>query len=143
MQAFDRAKASEIEAQHLGFLGWLIADQRLEIKIAFRSKASTGIYHEKIGMLHRLDSKSVAFTGSANGAYRQLVNNFESIDVYRSWTEADRVDRKSSAFEALWANDTVGLDVIDLPDVARERLIAYRPAKRPTQSTEVKTDHPG
>ena len=82
----------EIVNHRLKCLAWLIAENRLNIKIAYPSGSGVdtlgGIYHEKIGVFIDNDANAVAFTGSSNETLGGLLANFESIDVYWSWSES-------------------------------------------------------
>jgi superfamily II DNA or RNA helicase len=117
-------------------LAWLIADERLDIKVALPSSSAFGngqaIYHEKIGMFFDNDGNVVAFTGSPNETVGGLVSNFESIDVYMSWDDPQgRVARKTANFERLWANNTPRLEVFEFPVAARKKLLEFRSGQRP------------
>lgn len=110
-------------------LPWLVASGALEIRIAFRqSTGRNDIYHEKLGIFRDNVDDEVAFAGSANESYGGLSGNFESVDVFRSWIpeERRRVDQKRSAFERLWANTTVGVDVIPFHEAASRGLLKAR-----------------
>lgn len=110
----------------LGQLGRLIAEGRLDIKLAFvMRERRIGIYHEKLGVFRDANGDLVAFTGSSNETLGGLAANFESIEVYRGWVEGDgvRALNLEQDFEELWANQTPYLSVEAFPDVARERLI--------------------
>lgn len=110
----------------LGLLGRLIAEGRLDIKLAFvEHEGHIGVYHEKIGIFRDAVGDLVAFTGSSNETLGGLVVNFESIEVYRGWAEGDGVRALTieQDFEELWANQTSSLSIEDFPAVARERLI--------------------
>lgn len=125
------SRALEVEERDsvldgLGFLGRLIADGRLDIKLAFVQQAGrVGIYHEKLGVFRDAVGDLVAFTGSSNETLGGLAANFESVEVYRGWVPGDdvRALRLESDFEELWANNTPNLSVEDFPDVARKRLV--------------------
>jgi len=129
----ERAALRELENQDqdkvldgLGIVGRLIAEGRLDIKLAFVEKdGHVGIYHEKIGVFRDDFGDLVAFTGSSNETYGGLMANFESIDVYRGWEVGDglRALDIEADFQKLWANDTRNLSVIRFPEVARERLV--------------------
>lgn len=112
----------------LSFLAWLIEHERLDIKIITLSNQNQfGIFHEKVGLFS--DGKNtVAFTGSPNESAGGLFNNFESIDVYCSWKEADRerAHQKMLNFENLWGNRTRGLNVLEFPEAARQALLKHR-----------------
>ena len=125
--------------ERIGYLGWLVANEKLDIRLAVRAAASkNGIYHEKVGILTDALGDTIAFTGSANETGSAWYSNFESIDVFRSWFphEAERVAEKVAAFERLWNNTTSGLDVLPFPDALRKRLVRLAPANPPTQDVE-------
>jgi superfamily II DNA or RNA helicase len=129
----ERAALRELEDQDceavldgLGVVGRLIAEGRLDIKLAFVEKEGhVGIYHEKIGVFRDDFGDLVAFTGSSNETFGGLMANFESIDVYRGWEEGDglRALDIEADFQKLWINETTNLNVIRFPEVARERLL--------------------
>lgn len=122
------------QRERLGFLGWLIERQLLEIKIAIvKSDRGYGMYHEKVGIFEDAAGNRVAFQGSANESRGGLQANFESILVFCSWIERDREDVEllSEDFEGLWANNTQGLEVHPFPDTARELLRELAPPEPP------------
>jgi DNA phosphorothioation system restriction enzyme len=125
----ERALSTDVEAEldGLGHLGRLVAEGRLDIKLAFvNARGAVGVYHEKIGFFVDGNGEAVAFTGSANETYGGLLANFESVEVFRQWEPGDgaRVKRIREDFERLWQDATPGLAVQEFPEVARERLIA-------------------
>lgn len=132
-------------AQHrLECIAWLVAEERLDIKVACpvrqRLGGAPGIYHEKIGLFLDSSGDCVAFTGSPNETVGGLVDNFESIDVYVSWDDPHgRVERKRTNFQRLWDNVTPGLEVVQFPVAARRRLLQFRPRTRPERDPEVLT----
>ena len=132
---------SNIVRRRLDCLAWLIAEERLDIKIACLFEGSDiidiGIYHEKIGIFSDEDGNAVAFTGSPNETAGGLVSNFESLDVFVSWDDPhDRVNRKITNFERLWSNLTDKLIVIDFPEAAKKELLRFRSLKRPIKDPE-------
>jgi DNA phosphorothioation system restriction enzyme len=130
-----------VAKQRLSVLAWLIAEERLEIRLAVRcdphGRIAQGIYHEKIGIFSDDHGNAVAFTGSSNETVGGLVSNFESIDVFWSWNDpADRVGRKIRNFERLWANETLGLLVMSVPEAAKQRLLEFRSRERPSRDPD-------
>ena len=125
--------------QRLGFLAWLISEGLLDIKIAVvEAQGGLGTYHEKIGIFRDDQGSQVVFTGSANESLGGFISNFESIDVYRSWIEADapRVQTKIEDFEALWNDRTPHLCILDFPEAARRELLKFRPSQAPQNDPE-------
>ncbi|MFZ4297290.1 DEAD/DEAH box helicase family protein [Streptomyces cinereoruber] len=123
-------------ASGLGKLGLLIADGRLDIKLAYiSSHGRVGIYHEKIGVF-RDGHDLVAFKGSANETMPGLVGNFESIEVFRTWEPGDlsRAVRISQDFEDLWDNRT---DLLRVIDFTAAHAVIQRCARSVAQEAEL------
>lgn len=111
----------------LGYLAKLVATDVLHVKLAFiHERDAYGMYHEKLGYLRDSLGNSVAFSGSANETASGILANFESIDVFRSWEEPDRVHYIATDFDDLWNDRTALLRVVDFPEVARETLERVR-----------------
>lgn len=112
----------------LEVLSWLIATNRLNIKLALRSNtARPGIYHEKLGIIKDTNGDFVTFSGSANESVSAHEYNFESLDIDKSWDDRRQVTaEKEHNFDALWENRTSGLAVFDFPEAAKLSLIQKR-----------------
>ncbi|NNU46288.1 DEAD/DEAH box helicase family protein [Rhizobium sp. WYCCWR 11279] len=106
-------------------LAWLVAKERLEIKVALRPK---GMYHDKIGIISDTNGDSVVFSGSANESLHALLptHNYESIDVFPSWrAELEPYYRPhKDSFERLWSNRSRNTAVLDVPEAIKERLLS-------------------
>lgn len=126
--ALDILQSSEekIRREQYMLLSWLIATQKIAIKIAV-IKPSQGreIYHEKLGVLIDDYGQKIVFCGSANESKTGLRDNFESIDVFRSWIEEEhkRVKRKSQDFINLWKDETPGLSVLPFLSALKSELL--------------------
>lgn len=120
---------TQSEAERLNWLANLIANGYLEIKVAFTPPSKrTGMYHEKIGILYDEDGNRLAFTGSLNETINAFHNNYESIQVFNSLVPEDyqRVVDIDLDFDSLWANRENNIDVIDFPQVVKEKLVSYK-----------------
>lgn len=121
--------------RRLALLSWLIAEQRLTIRIAIARDPLRGVFHEKVGIFRDVAGDRVAVAGSANETRGGLVENFEAVDVFASWDPtASRVDRKVSNFQGLWDDATPGLDVVSFPDAVRRELLERVPPREPKAS---------
>lgn len=132
------AERSGSQLARLGLLGRLVAQGRLDIKIAImHGRRGLALYHEKIGIMADQYGDTIAFTGSLNETGAAFLDNFESIEVFRSWSGRDRprAARLQEDFEELWAGNTPRLEVLDFPDVARERFVELT-----RKATEEKAD---
>ena len=111
----------------LNCLSWLIANNRLDIRIALPrniSYANYGIYHEKIGAFYDDSGNVIAFSGSQNETLYGATFNYESFDVYRSWVEQERCNIKINHFNKLWENDAAGIDILHFPEAAKKKIIS-------------------
>lgn len=106
-------------------LSWLVANGRLEVKIALRER---GMYHDKVGIITDEEGDRVVFTGSANESTHALLptHNYESINVFRTWhpEQAEFFNPHIESFERLWRNESHATAVIDIPTAVKEKLIA-------------------
>lgn len=133
-----------LENDRLNALAWLAASGLLEIRVAVRvdseNRVRRGLYHEKVGIFLDADNNAVAFSGSSNETAGGLLENFESIEVFSSWKDADgRVANKARDFEALWSNETSGLHVLEFSDAACELLERFRDPANPPDGIDVAT----
>jgi DNA phosphorothioation system restriction enzyme len=128
---------NDIIKDRLNFLAWMIAKEKLDIKLAFM-KNHQGIYHEKVGIFLDSDENLIAFSGSPNETKGGLYNNYEAIDVYLSWKENDRerAIEKNQYFDSLWNNKINGLQITDFPQAAKEKLIRYKSRGKPHYDPE-------
>ncbi len=116
------------EEERLNLLANLIAEGILEIKIAFtQNSKGIGIYHEKLGLIYDEDENVIAFTGSMNETNTAFNYNYETIDVFCSWTgDEERVSNKKSSFEILWNDYEPNMLIMDFPEAAKRKLQQYR-----------------
>ncbi|AIY06813.1 hypothetical protein Plano_2848 [Planococcus sp. PAMC 21323] len=114
--------------KRLNLLANLIANGIIDIKIALiKDNNSIGIFHEKMGIVEDEKGNKIAFTGSLNETGAAFSHNYESIDVFRSWTfEEDRVAAKELAFENIWTNQAKNVLTIDFPKLVKEKLESYK-----------------
>lgn len=120
----------------LNTLAWLIYEDKLDIKIAFTNNNS--LYHEKFGIFYDNNGSRVAFSGSANETLGGIRDNFEKIDVF--WKEYDRtrIDDMVQDFERLWNNTTNGLEVMEMPNILKEKIRSYKKERKPIKRQEIK-----
>lgn len=124
-----KAPVNRFEEERLNLLATYIADEKLEIKIAFVQEGTKlSIYHEKLGLLRDQDGNVVAFTGSMNESGNGFYGNYETIDAYCSWKmeDAARVQDKIKAFDSIWNNDDPGVEIVRFPEVEKSIIKKYK-----------------
>ncbi len=127
MRDLDAPKGKFEEAR-LNLLSNLIASGVMKIKIALLDTGEeTGMFHEKLGLIHDEAGNVVAFSGSMNESANAFFRNYEAFDVFTSWSnDADRVEAKQAAFSAMWENRETGIRVVEVPQVADAIIKKYR-----------------
>ncbi|KEI07166.1 hypothetical protein Z957_09580 [Clostridium sp. K25] len=120
-----------IENETLNILAWLVYKDILEFKIAF-TKSKNDIYHEKFGVFIDEEGNKVAFSGSANETVGGIKNNFEKIDVFFNEGDKERIDDMINDFNNLWENKTNGLEVINMPEAIKSKILKYKKDKIPS-----------
>lgn len=115
---------NEFGKERLSLLSYLIAQNRLEIKYAFRKN---GMYHEKVGIIYDQEGNKLVFHGSANETVYGLSSNFnaESISVFKSWDKhsfslygKEYID----GFNRLWEGRTLNTVTVDVPSETYDRF---------------------
>jgi len=104
----------------------LITTGNLMIKVGIPSSENVdGSFSEKIGIFQDVNGDSVAFSGTSNVSFDTNSRNFESVDVFTSWNDKTRVERKMEDFENLWQNKTKYVDVCDFMYAEENNLLKY------------------
>lgn len=121
------------DIERLNLLANLIADGRLDIKIALvENNKNYGIYHEKMGIFFDDEGNKIAFSGSNNETYTGMDINYEAFDVFCSWeneVDAKRADAKADAFEKIWNGLDPKVSTYVLPEVKESIIERYMRAK--------------
>ena len=120
--------------QALDLLTWLVAENRLDIRVAI--VPDNAIFHDKIGIIADAKGNYIAFHGSLNETRAGARENYESFDVFTSWRDPKRVADKVEQFETLWDGQSRRAHVIPLPDEYDAYLREYdaRNRQRPTSA---------
>ena len=122
------------EANALELLAWMVACGHLEVKVAVPCSAAGrrpipdgAIFHEKTGIVEDRAGDRVAWTGSLNETCRGWESNWESIHVFTSWRDKERVAGLEADFDKLWSDQARRAIVLTLPDAVRQDLLRFLP----------------
>ena len=121
----------------LELLSWMVARGHLDVKVAVpcdssgQPVADQAIFHEKSGIIQDRTGERIAWTGSLNETAAGWRSNWETINVYRGWAEAERVDEEERNFARIWSAPASGgnrrLLVLDVPSAVRRDLMRFLP----------------
>ena len=119
------------QEERLNWLAYLIEEGFLEIKVAFTPpNKENGMYHEKVGIVTDEYGNRIVFTGSLNETINAFHNNYESIVVFNSWEESrEYADEMQKDFEKLWNDEDKDLEIIEFPEVVKEKFKVRRKEK--------------
>lgn len=123
---------------HIQALGWMVAKEKLNIKIALildengiPLTENRGILHQKIGIMKDKDGNSISFSGSNNETAAGWKNNVEEFKVFRSFKDYESEYLKSDIkkFNNLWNGNAKRMKIIEMPIAIKEKLIEIAPEK--------------
>lgn len=127
---------SEFVRDHVRALAWMVANNKLEIKVAIPLSAGKitdgfGIYHSKVGILSDEDDpkNTISFSGSVNESKMGWRYNIEEFKVFRSWIKKQNTYLKADlvTFEKYWNGNPKRAMVMDIPTAVRKKLIEFAP----------------
>ncbi|KEQ56444.1 DNA repair helicase protein [Marine Group I thaumarchaeote SCGC AAA799-E16] len=99
---------------------------QIELKVAIpNSEQIADSFSERIGVFRDEKDDAVAFTGTSRESFSTQTRDFESVDVFTSWNDKSRVERKMKDFEELWENKTKHLEVYDFMYAEEKNLLKY------------------
>ncbi len=102
-----------------------INNGQIELKIAItNSEDITNLFSERIGIFKDENDDAVAFTGTSSSLSTNT-RDFESVDVFTSWNDKSRVERKIKDFDDLWKNKTKYVQVYDFMEAEKNNLLKY------------------
>lgn len=114
------------EEMKLSNVAFLIEKNILDIKIAF---VKEGIFHDKFGLMYDKDNNCIYFRGSNNETEAAINRNYESFEVSCNWNENEfernKIQNAEKMFKKLWNNEDEKIEVIEIPEVVKRRLIKF------------------
>jgi superfamily II DNA or RNA helicase len=116
---------------HARILGWLIAQNYLDIRIGYikDKKCSNDIFHQKAGIFEDESGNIVTFSGSNNESAYGWQYNSERFKVFYSWEEGniEFIRQDIADFEELWHDNASKTKVISFPEAVQKHLIEIAP----------------
>jgi len=132
--------SDEFERDHVFALGWMLANKKLEIRVAIpydkegkildsQKIEETGIFHQKVAIFQDSDNNIISFSGSVNESAAGWSGHIEEFKVFRSWdtSEKEYLESDISKFKRFWENQSPKVDIIELPAAVKNKLIEIAP----------------
>lgn len=119
-------KGKQIRNTKIEKIAKLFENGQIELKIAIpNSEEVANSFSERIGIFRDEHDQVVAFTGTSSESFSTQTIDFESVDVFTSWNDKSRVERKVKDFEELWENKTKYVQVYDFMYAIKNNLLKY------------------
>jgi superfamily II DNA or RNA helicase len=122
------------EHDALELLAWMVAKGFLDVRVAVpcdlkrQPIASNGIFHEKAGIVEDKAGHRLAWNGSLNETVYGWQENWESINVFKSWEmDSKRVDEEEKNFGHIWAGTSPRLLTLDVPTAIEKNFLKFLP----------------
>ena len=125
---------SAFQRDHVQALGWMLANGKLEIKIAIITKngeicteqqiEESGIMHQKVGIMEDRDGNILSFSGSNNESASGWLGNTEEFKVFGSWMGGmPYINEDIKKFKSFWYGGRPDVEIKDLPSAVKEDII--------------------
>lgn len=137
---------NDIIKQRFELLAWMIANDKLEIKIGVNKdkngnylSSRDSLFHEKVLIFEDYDGDRIQIDGSINETWKAWKENRESFCVHRSWENGHKefIISAMDDFNKIWSNHDDTSEVMDLPSALMKELISIRPKNIPNPHDEI------
>lgn len=106
---------SKADEQFFRCFSYLISINRIEFIATISTKG--GLAHDKYGVFTDEQANKIAFIGSANFSQTAFELNGETVTVFSSWKDAERVSEYQKLFDLSWKENTPHLIHIPLSEI--------------------------
>jgi len=134
---------NDISKHHIFALGWLLANNLLEIKIAVIIKDGSicldpveieeaALFHQKVGILRDTEENTISFSGSINETSAAWLKNVEEFKVFKSWISGQKeyCQNDQIKFQDFWENKRKNVRTFDLPEAVKNKLLEKIPPNK-------------
>ena len=122
------------QADHVKALGWMLAHEKLEMKIAVIKKnghildeaeiQQSGIMHQKVGIFYDQSGNILTFSGSNNESASGWLGNTEEFKVFCSWEDQVGYYKEDiKKFDSFWLGSRPDVEMKSIPQALKEHLI--------------------
>lgn len=122
---FNQGQTRNQASKKLYHVKKMLRNQQIIIRIATpHEDADSDNTLEEIGFFEDNGGNTVLYDGIISKSFKRR-KKFESVDVFTSWEDGERLQRKKKYFQDLWENNVRRFDVYDFADASENGLIKY------------------
>lgn len=133
IKSYDEIE-TEFQKDHVRALGWMLANRKLQMRIAVIRKngrllsreeiENSGIMHQKVGILRDQAGNIISFSGSNNESVSGWIGNTEEFKVFMSWNGMhDFINSDIKKFNGFWGGTRKDVEVYDIPQAVKAHLL--------------------
>ncbi|MDE5617254.1 MAG: DEAD/DEAH box helicase family protein [Ureaplasma sp.] len=131
LDIFKNFDESDFEKNdRLKLLAWLLANNKLKIKIVVDKKRRNGIFHQKLGIGIDINGNMISFSGSINETASAWLGNIEEFKVFTSWNneQSEYLINDLKKFNSFWNDERKDFaEVYEIPESIKKRIIIHAP----------------
>ena len=117
------------DTEPMRILSRLIQDKKIIIRIAIPDATEkTGGFLDRTGIFRDKDGNMVAFITTFSDSFYGNEKNLETVDVFTSWADKERVDCKLQIFNKLWDNGFGNVTIHSYSNAIKRDLLKYDPS---------------
>lgn len=135
---------TEFQRDHVKALGWMLANGKLQMKIAVIKNngrclsqdeiVRSGIMHQKVGIMRDQAGNILTFSGSNNESVSGWLGNTEEFKVFMSWEGmTDFINSDSHKFNGFWNGTRNDVEIKEIPQAVKEHLLKVSSDFEPTR----------
>lgn len=118
------------QLDNLKALSWMLANDKLEIKIVIDKNSGDSIFHQKVGIGYDMEGNMLSFSGSINETAQAWLSNIEEFKTFKSWEPGQMTyllnDLKK--FNTYWNDEKQDIaKVFDIPESIKNKIINVAP----------------
>ena len=122
----NNRNASSRASSQQRFMEEMLIDKRMLIRVAApREDEKSDNTLEEIGLFKDERGDVVLYDGIISRSFHTSQQKFETVDVFTSWNDKARLERKMNYFRTLWYNKAKRFDVYDFADASKNGSIKY------------------
>ena len=115
---------------NLQALSWLLANNKLEIRIVVDKNSAESIFHQKIGIGYDKEGDMISFSGSINETAQAWLSNIEEFKTFKSWEpgQRDYLLADLQKFNAYWNGEREDIAAVySIPESIQRKIIEIAP----------------
>ena len=143
IKSYDEIE-TEFQRDHVKALGWMLANGKLQMKIAVIKNngrclsqdeiVRSGIMHQKVGIMRDQAGNILTFSGSNNESVSGWLGNTEEFKVFMSWEGmTDFINSDIQKFNGFWNGTRNDVEIKEIPQVVKEHLLKVGSDFEPTR----------